>query len=123
MLNKMIFNRPEFVSLGLKRSKITILNVMFKLILAHFAVFCGTFEMILGACMKLFESLFAYSLLIYSAGIGVLNAARKTMARMLGNNESAFGSARSQFWVVDAKVRNYTCCPNLVDLACTHPKF
>ncbi|GFY92058.1 NAD-dependent malic enzyme 1 [Actinidia rufa] len=38
-----------------------------------------------------------------SAGIGVLNAARKTMARMLGNNESAFESARSQFWVVDAK--------------------
>ncbi|KAL6981389.1 malate dehydrogenase (decarboxylating) [Sarracenia purpurea var. burkii] len=38
-----------------------------------------------------------------SAGIGVLNAARKTMARMLGNNESAFDSARSQFWVVDAK--------------------
>ncbi|GMP42503.1 hypothetical protein CsSME_00012226 [Camellia sinensis var. sinensis] len=33
-----------------------------------------------------------------SAGIGVLNAARKTMARMLGNNESAFDSARSQFW-------------------------
>lgn len=39
-----------------------------------------------------------------SAGIGVLNAARKTMARMLGNNESAFESARSQFWVVDANV-------------------
>ncbi|XP_052293702.1 NAD-dependent malic enzyme 62 kDa isoform, mitochondrial isoform X2 [Citrus sinensis] len=38
-----------------------------------------------------------------SAGLGVLNAARKTMARMLGNNESAFDSARSQFWVVDAK--------------------
>ncbi|CAA6669727.1 unnamed protein product [Spirodela intermedia] len=37
-----------------------------------------------------------------SAGIGVLNAARKTMARLLGNNESAFESARSQFWVVDA---------------------
>lgn len=37
-----------------------------------------------------------------SAGIGVLNAARKTMARMLGNNESAYDSARSQFWVVDA---------------------
>jgi hypothetical protein len=26
------------------------------------------------------------------------------MARMLGNNESAFESAGSQFWVVDAKV-------------------
>ena len=26
------------------------------------------------------------------------------MARMLGNNESAFESARSQFWVVDAMV-------------------
>lgn len=39
-----------------------------------------------------------------SAGIGVLNAARKTMARMLGNNETAFDSASSQFWVVDAKV-------------------
>lgn len=38
-----------------------------------------------------------------SAGIGVVNAARKTMARMLGNNESAYESARSQFWVVDAK--------------------
>lgn len=37
-----------------------------------------------------------------SAGIGVLNAARKTMARLLGNNESAFESAKSQFWVVDA---------------------
>ncbi|KAI7746288.1 hypothetical protein M8C21_004692, partial [Ambrosia artemisiifolia] len=37
-----------------------------------------------------------------SAGIGVLNAARKTMARMLGNNELAYESARSQFWVVDA---------------------
>ena len=41
-----------------------------------------------------------------SAGIGVVNAARKTMARMLGNNESAFDSAGSQFWVVDAKVSN-----------------
>ncbi|XP_015947572.1 NAD-dependent malic enzyme 62 kDa isoform, mitochondrial [Arachis duranensis] len=38
-----------------------------------------------------------------SAGIGVLNAARKTMARMLGNNEVAYESAKSQFWVVDAK--------------------
>ncbi|KAM2264230.1 hypothetical protein ACFXTI_040404 [Malus domestica] len=38
-----------------------------------------------------------------SAGIGVLNAARKTMARMLGNNEDAFHSAGRQFWVVDAK--------------------
>ncbi|KAJ0792841.1 NAD-dependent malic enzyme 62 kDa isoform [Helianthus annuus] len=37
-----------------------------------------------------------------SAGIGVLNAARKTMARMLGNNELAFEAAGSQFWVVDA---------------------
>ncbi|KAG9452976.1 hypothetical protein H6P81_005880 [Aristolochia fimbriata] len=37
-----------------------------------------------------------------SAGIGVLNAARKTMARMLGNTDTAFQSARSQFWVVDA---------------------
>ncbi|KAI3681367.1 hypothetical protein L6452_36161 [Arctium lappa] len=36
-----------------------------------------------------------------SAGIGVLKAARRTMARMLGNNEDAFESARSQFWVVD----------------------
>lgn len=38
-----------------------------------------------------------------SAGIGVLNAARKTMARMLGNTKSAFESARRQFWLVDAK--------------------
>ncbi|KAL7125976.1 hypothetical protein ABFS83_14G153700 [Erythranthe nasuta] len=37
-----------------------------------------------------------------SAGIGVLNAARKTMARMLGDTEIAFESAGSQFWVVDA---------------------
>lgn len=37
-----------------------------------------------------------------SAGIGVLNAARKTMARMLGDTETAFESAKSQFWVVDA---------------------
>lgn len=37
-----------------------------------------------------------------SAGIGVLNTARKTMARMLGNTAVAFESARSQFWVVDA---------------------
>ncbi|GER54536.1 NAD-dependent malic enzyme 1 [Striga asiatica] len=37
-----------------------------------------------------------------SAGIGVLNAARKTMARMLGDTDIAFESARSQFWVVDA---------------------
>ncbi|GLT66030.1 hypothetical protein SLA2020_384260 [Shorea laevis] len=38
-----------------------------------------------------------------SAGIGVLNAARKTMARMLGDTETAFDSATRQFWVVDAK--------------------
>ncbi|KAF3562706.1 hypothetical protein DY000_02011870 [Brassica cretica] len=38
-----------------------------------------------------------------SAGIGVLNTARKTMARMLGNTETAFESAQSQFWVVDAQ--------------------
>ncbi|KAJ3689045.1 hypothetical protein LUZ61_018209 [Rhynchospora tenuis] len=37
-----------------------------------------------------------------SAGIGVVDAASKTMARMLGNTESAFQSARSQFWIVDA---------------------
>uniref|UniRef100_A0A0D9WZ24 Malic enzyme n=1 Tax=Leersia perrieri TaxID=77586 RepID=A0A0D9WZ24_9ORYZ len=36
------------------------------------------------------------------AGIGVVNAASRTMARMLGNNEVAFESARSQFWIVDA---------------------
>jgi malate dehydrogenase (decarboxylating) len=39
-----------------------------------------------------------------SAGIGVVDAASKTMARMLGNTESAYQSARSQFWVVDASV-------------------
>eukprot|EP00252_Welwitschia_mirabilis_P010939 TRINITY_DN24647_c0_g1_i1.p1 TRINITY_DN24647_c0_g1~~TRINITY_DN24647_c0_g1_i1.p1 ORF type:complete len:615 (+),score=127.24 TRINITY_DN24647_c0_g1_i1:95-1939(+) len=38
-----------------------------------------------------------------SAGIGVLNAARKSMARLLGGTESAWESARYQFWVVDAK--------------------
>jgi hypothetical protein len=53
-------------------------------------------------------------LLICSAGIGVLNAARKTMARMLGNNESAFESAGRQFWVVDAKVRIGTCWPQIL---------
>ncbi|RLN04691.1 hypothetical protein C2845_PM13G23460 [Panicum miliaceum] len=37
-----------------------------------------------------------------SAGIGVVNAASRTMARMLGNNEVAFESASSQFWIVDA---------------------
>lgn len=31
------------------------------------------------------------------------------MARMLGDTETAFDSARSQFWVVDAKV---SCCIN-----------
>ncbi|KAK1408901.1 hypothetical protein QVD17_41039 [Tagetes erecta] len=36
-----------------------------------------------------------------SAGVGVLEAARRTMARMLGNSKHAFESARSQFWVVD----------------------
>ncbi|KAI3693850.1 hypothetical protein L1987_76804 [Smallanthus sonchifolius] len=36
-----------------------------------------------------------------NAGVGVLKAARRTMARMLGNNKDAFESARSQFWVVD----------------------
>jgi hypothetical protein len=39
-----------------------------------------------------------------SAGIGVVNAASRTMARMLGNNKVAFESARSQFWIVDANV-------------------
>lgn len=61
-----------------------------------------------------FEKIYFHGKMIYvasygymcccSAGIGVLNAARKTMARMLGNNEVAFESAKSQFWVVDAKV-------------------
>ncbi|KAJ3678719.1 hypothetical protein LUZ60_002522 [Juncus effusus] len=37
-----------------------------------------------------------------SAGIGVVNAASKTMARMLGNTEHAFQSATGQFWIVDA---------------------
>ena len=31
------------------------------------------------------------------------------MARMLGDNETAFDSASSQFWVVDAKVSNCNC--------------
>ncbi|CAN6371632.1 unnamed protein product, partial [Urochloa humidicola] len=35
-------------------------------------------------------------------GIEVVNAASGTMARMLGNNEVAFESARNQFWIVDA---------------------
>lgn len=50
-----------------------------------------------------------------SAGIGVLNAARKTMARMLGNNEVAFESAKSQFWVVDAKVLYIMTLMSLLD--------
>ena len=33
-----------------------------------------------------------------------MNAASRTMARMLGNNDVAFESARSQFWIVDAHV-------------------
>jgi hypothetical protein len=33
-----------------------------------------------------------------------VNAASRTMARMLGNNDVAFESARSQFWIVDAHV-------------------
>jgi len=37
-----------------------------------------------------------------SAGIGVLNAARKAMARLLGGTESALENARYQFWVLDA---------------------
>jgi hypothetical protein len=45
-----------------------------------------------------------YYFILYSAGIGVVNAASRTMARMLGNNEVAFESARSQFWIVDALV-------------------
>ena len=47
----------------------------------------------------------------YSAGIGVVNAASRTMARMLGNNDVAFESARSQFWIVDAHVRLITKNP------------
>jgi len=47
----------------------------------------------------------------YSAGIGVVNAASRTMARMLGNNDVAFESARSQFWIVDAHVRWITKNP------------
>ncbi|KAG0453003.1 hypothetical protein HPP92_025667 [Vanilla planifolia] len=38
-----------------------------------------------------------------SAGLGVVNAARRTMAKMLGHDESSFESAGSQFWVVDAE--------------------
>jgi len=55
-----------------------------------------------------------------SAGVGVLNAARKTMARMLGNTESAFESASRQFWVVDAKVHTLMC---LVKALCDSPLF
>jgi len=33
------------------------------------------------------------------------------MARMLGNNDVAFESARSQFWIVDAHVRWITKNP------------
>ncbi|XP_076956234.1 NAD-dependent malic enzyme, mitochondrial-like [Bidens hawaiensis] len=36
-----------------------------------------------------------------SEGLGLLKAARRTMARISGNNKHAFESARSQFWVVD----------------------
>jgi hypothetical protein len=51
----------------------------------------------------------------YSAGIGVVNAASRTMARMLGNNEVAFESARSQFWIVDAHVRWITKNPLMIN--------
>ena len=47
----------------------------------------------------------------YSAGIGVVNSASRTMAGMLGNNDVAFESARSQFWIVDAHVRWITKNP------------
>ena len=40
------------------------------------------------------------------------------MARMLGNNESAFESAGRQFWVVDAKVRIGTCWPQILYHLC-----
>ncbi|KAJ0779210.1 putative malate dehydrogenase (decarboxylating) [Helianthus annuus] len=43
-----------------------------------------------------------------SEGVGVLKAARRTMARILGNNKHAFKSARSQFWVVDVNVCIYS---------------
>ena len=58
-----------------------------------------------------FKVFFAYLFIYFtacSAGIGVLNTARKTMARMLGNNEHAFDSAQRQFWVVDAEVSSHT---------------
>lgn len=35
------------------------------------------------------------------------------MARMVGNNETAFDSTRSQFWVVDANVSGRPNCSNL----------
>lgn len=39
------------------------------------------------------------------------------MARFLGNNESAFESARSQFWVVDAKVRSHIQISQVIKLS------
>ena len=38
------------------------------------------------------------------------------MARMLGNTEVAFESARSQFWVVDANVSNLIQCSVLLSV-------
>lgn len=58
-------------------------------------------------CFCLFTEALLFNLLHCSAGIGVLNAARKTMARMLGDTEVAFESAKRQFWVVDANVSNF----------------
>lgn len=55
-------------------------------------------------CYIRIPSFLVIFLIFFSAGLGVLNAARKTMARMLGNTETAFDSAQSQFWVVDAQV-------------------
>ena len=48
------------------------------------------------------------------------------MKRMLGNNESAFDSARSQFWVVDAKVSNqisFSYSEKFADKNPTHAHF
>jgi len=72
-----------------------------------------SFRLLSSDLLVVFTLLFHFSyspLLVYlifcncSAGIGVLKAARRTMARTLGNNEDAFESARSQFWVVDVNV-------------------
>jgi hypothetical protein len=52
----------------------------------------------------------------YSAGIGVITAARKTMARMLGGTDSALSAASKQFWLVDRMASSmFSLFPTMMD--------